>query len=177
MENLGNEELSALAAIFAQTITYNQRSPEIPRHKIELKRTWSSLHPAVRSAMLMWAFLLVIALLNSFTAGTSLLFSYPIQLMLYVGNGYLAGRFALNDGRHSSELVRIGAVAGFIAWILPPVYYIVLGLMPSGLGNLMGLGALFLCGSIDLAIHATCSAFGAWFVGRNRKEDPEMYDY
>lgn len=139
---------------------------------------WASQHPGVRSALIMWGFLLVIAMINTFTGTTSLLFCYPIQLILYVANGYLAGYFALDSGRHPTEFARIGAIAGFVAWILPMAFYLIaglgLGFVTLGVGTIVGLGVWFLCGPIDLAIHASCAAFGAWFYGRNKGE-PDLF--
>lgn len=140
---------------------------------------WQSQHPGVRSAIVMWGLLLVVALINSFTGGTSILFFYPVQLLLYIANGYLAGYYALTSGRHPSDLSQIGAIAGFVAWILPAVYYVVfgliLGVVTFGIGAIVGFGVWLLCGPIDLAIHAILAAFGAWLYGRNYNYQEEEY--
>lgn len=131
---------------------------------------WNGLPPSARAALIMWVFLLAIATINSFTGTTSLIFCYPIQLLLYVGNGYMAGRFALDSGYSSSDLPRVGATAGLIAWIAPTLFYFVfgalLGIVTIGAGFIVGAAICIVCGPIDLAIHATCAAFGGWFAGR-----------
>jgi hypothetical protein len=127
-----------------------------------------SLHPGIRSAVLLWAFLIGIAVLNSFTGGTSVVFCYPVQLLLYVGNGALASYFALNSGYHTAALPRVGAIAGLVAWVLPALFYLVfgfiLGLVTFGIG-FVGVATWVLCGPVDLAIQVTCGALGAWLYG------------
>jgi len=139
---------------------------------------WGGLHPGIRSAAIMWVLLMGIAVLHSFTAGASLALCYPVQVLLYVANGALASYFALGSGYHSSDLPRVGAIAGFVAWILPAAYYLVfgifLGLVTLGIG-FVGIAALVLCGPIDLAIHAACGAIGAWLYGRRYTGETEWY--
>lgn len=136
-------------------------------------RGWHGLPPSLRSALIMWLFLFGIALFNSFTGHTSIIFCYPIQWLLYIANGYVAGRFALDDGASKSELARVGALAGFFAWIMPAVYYVVFsalfGLVTLGVG-LVGMVFLLICGPIDLVLHAVFGIFGAWLAGRNHQE-------
>ena len=89
---------------------------------------WQGLHPSVRSALIFCTLLLGVALLNAFT-GVSIIICYPVQLLLYVGNGALAGSFALGAGYSATDLPRVGAIAGFAAWILPAIFYLVFGLL------------------------------------------------
>ncbi len=130
---------------------------------------WGRLHPGIRSAVILWVFLLVVALVNSLTGGASVVFCYPVQLLLYVGNGALAGFFAVGSGYRVEELAQVGAVAGLVAWLLPTLYYVVfgliLGLVTLGAG-LFGVAAWLLCGPVDLAVQAVCGAFGGWLYGR-----------
>jgi len=130
---------------------------------------WERLHPSIRSALILWAFLIGIAVINALTGGTSVVFCYPVQLLLYMANGALAGYFASGSGYRTADLPRIGAIAGFVAWILPALFYLVfgliLGLVTVGIGFL-GVAAWLICGPVDLAIQATCGALGAWLYGR-----------
>lgn len=130
---------------------------------------WGRLHPGIRSAVILWVFLLVVALVNSLTGGASIVFCYPVQLLLYVGNGALAGFFAVESGYRVEELARAGAVAGLVAWLLPTLYYVVfgliLGLVTLGAG-LFGVATWLVCGPVDLVVQAICGAFGAWLYGR-----------
>lgn len=131
---------------------------------------WQGLHPGVRSALIFWIILLAIALLNSLTGGTSLVFCYPVQVLLYVANGALAAHFAIGSGYHTSDLSKVGAIAGLVAWVMPAAYYLIfgllLGLVSLGVGWLVGAIGWLLCGPIDLAIHALFAALGAWLYGR-----------
>ncbi len=134
------------------------------------KNFWEGLHPGVRSALIFWIVLLALALLNSFTGGTSLVFCYPVQILLYAANGALAAYFALRSGHHTSDLPRVGAIAGLVAWVMPAVYYLIVGLLLGiatlGVGWLVGAAGWLLCGPIDLSIHALFAALGAWLYGR-----------
>jgi len=131
---------------------------------------WERLHPSIRSALILWAFLIGIAVINVLTGGTSVVFCYAVQLLLYAANGALAGHFALGSGYQSSDLPSVGAIAGFIAWILPALFYLVfdviLGLVTLGIGFL-GLAVWVLCGPIDLVIQVICGAIGGWLYGRS----------
>lgn len=130
---------------------------------------WAGLHPGVRSAVLLWLFLVAIAVINSLTGGTSVVFCYPVQLLIYAANGVLAGYFALGSGYHHSDLPRVGIIAGLVAWILPALFYLIfsliLGLVTLGIG-FFGIATWILCGPIELAIQATCGVLGAWAYGR-----------
>lgn len=130
---------------------------------------WEGLHPGVRSALWFWLFLLGIAVLNTLTGGGSVVICYPLQLLLYVANGALAARLALAAGYAAVDLPRVGAIAGFVAWILPAVYYLVfdllLGIFTLGIG-LVGVATWVLCGPIELIVQTICGAIGAWLYGR-----------
>lgn len=134
---------------------------------------WERLHPSVRAASLMWVVLLAVALINSFTGGSSILFCYPVQILLYVANGYLAGHFAQKSGYPISELTRVGSIAGLIGWVMPAIYYIVFGLLLGvitlGIGFVTLVGAC-LFGPVDLAVHAGSGALGGWLYGRQHED-------
>lgn len=146
-------------------------------------RFGSGLHPGVRSALIVSGVVLLISFINAFTAGTSVIFCYPVQLLIYVGNGALGAYFALNSGYDVYRLPRVGAVAGAVAWILPAAFYLigslVLGLFTLGVGFL-GVAVWLLCGPVDLAIHVMCAMFGAWLYGRfsgGSSQKQEIFPY
>lgn len=125
---------------------------------------FGGLPPSLRAAMIMWTFVGMVAFINTFTAGTALLLTFPLQLILYMITGALAANFALNDGYEQSGLPTVGAQAGFFNWILPAVIYLVLSLVGISVGiGLFGIAAWILCGPIDLGVHVVMGAFGAWF--------------
>lgn len=129
---------------------------------------WDGLHPGVRSGLIFTVFYVIVALINAFSAGTSIVFCYPVQLVLYVVNGALAGYFASSSEEHSGELAQVGAIAGLSAWVLPAIAYFILGLFfgfaTFGIGLISLLGCL-ICGPVDLAIQALLGALGAWAYG------------
>lgn len=146
----------------------------------KLKGLGSGLHPSIRSALIIWVALFVIAMLNSFTGGSSILFCYGAQVLVYLGNGVLSGYFALSSGYRSSELAKVGALAGLIGWILPAVFYLifglVLGLVAAPIG-IFGIALWILCGPVDLAIQVICGLIGAILYGRFGGGGMEEDDY
>ncbi len=127
------------------------------------------LPASLRAAAILWAVMLGLAIINTFTAGASIIFTYPGQLLLYLFNGGLAAYFALNEGTRQDDLPRLGAIAGFWLWVLPALFYIVgsllLGLFTFGVGWLGVLGFV-LCGPVDLAVEALLGMTGAWLYGK-----------
>lgn len=137
---------------------------------------WGGMHPSLRSAIIVWIFLLAIALVNSLTAGSSIVFCYPVQLLLYVANGALAARFALDSGYAVADLPRVGAFAALLGWLAPALFYFVVGILLGivTLGAaLVGVVLCVACGPIDLAFHAACGALGAYLYGRFSGIPPE----
>lgn len=146
-------------------------------------RFGSGLHPGIRSALIVWGIILLISLINAFTAGTSVIFCYPVQLLVYVGNGALGAHFALGSGYDTPSLPQVGAVAGAVAWVLPAAFYfigsLILGIFTLGIG-FFGMAVWLLCGPVDLAIHVMFAMFGAWLYGRysgGSSSNQESYPY
>lgn len=130
---------------------------------------WEGLHPGVRSGLIFTVFYVVVALINAFSAGVSIVVCYPVQLLLYVANGGLAGYFASSSETYRDELAQVGAVAGLAAWVLPAIAYFILGIFfgfaTLGVGFFSLIGCI-VCGPVDLAIQALLGALGAWGYGR-----------
>lgn len=152
---------------------------DLARDPQEITSYGAGLHPGIKSALIVSGIVLVISVINALTAGTSVIFCYPVQLIIYGCNGWLGAYFALNSGYSKESLLRVGATAGAVAWILPAAFYVigslVLGLFTFGIGFL-GTAMLLLCGPVDLAIHVLCAMFGAWLHGRNATpNDPYPY--
>lgn len=133
------------------------------------KGSWNRLHPGIRSALALGVVLLGLNILQTLSAGTSLIVCLPIQVMLFGVNGGLAAYFALQSGYHTSDLPRVGVVAGFFGWILPSIFYlifgVILGLVTFGIGFL-GIAAWILCFPISLMTQIILGAGGAWLYGR-----------
>lgn len=137
---------------------------------------WGSMHPSLRSAVIIWVFLIAFALVNSFTAGGSIVICYPLQLLLYLANGALAARFALDSGYSVSDLPRLGAFAALLGWLAPAIFYFVLGILLGVVtlgAALIGTVLCIACGPIDLALHAACGALGAYLYGQFSGIPPE----
>ena len=129
---------------------------------------WYRLHPAIKSALVFTLFIVGATVLNSLSLGMSLLLCYPLQILIYVANGFLAGYFAIGAHYRRGDLPRIGAIAGALLWILPALLYIIFGVL-LGISTL-GIGFLSLvtwlvCAPVDLIVQAACGAIGAWLYG------------
>lgn len=126
---------------------------------------WDRLHPSIKSAALIWLGVLVLQIINVVTVGVSLVIAYPLQLLIYVGNGALAAYIADGDEYPEDEFVRIGAGAGValsaLTWVVYVVLIFVLGVATLGVGW-TGLLSCIICGPIDLLVAVLCSALGAW---------------
>lgn len=146
---------------------------------------WGRVHPGIRSGVLLWALFVAIALMHSLTGGSSAAICYPIQILLYIGNGVLAAYMALGSGFDQTDLPRVGAVAGMVAWVLPAFFYLVfvviLGMATLGIG-FVGIATWVLCGPVDLAIQIGCGSLGAWGYGNftggtGAPHESDSYDY
>jgi hypothetical protein len=130
--------------------------------------------PAVlRAALLAWAGILVLQIVNVLTVGVSLIVFYPLQGLLYVAGGALAAHFAYEDVYQrdiaQTDIVREGAGAGLVlsilSWLAYAVLIFVLGVLSLGAGWLGCLSFAF-CLPGDLAVGAALGALGAWLFQR-----------
>lgn len=130
---------------------------------------FGSIPPGVRAGLITGVFLVGAGLISSFTGGTAAVFCFPVLLLIYAGNGVLAGYFAGRSGTDAADFPKTGAVAGLVAWGLSALYYLIIapiiGLATVGLGFL-DIARWVLCGPIDLAVQVALAALGAWAYGR-----------
>lgn len=128
---------------------------------------WDNLHPSIKAAVIVWLGVLVLQIVNVVTVGLSLVVSYPVQLLIYVGNGALAAYFADEGSYAQSDLVRTGAVAGagliVLTWIVYVVRIFILGVATLGVGR-TGLLSCVICGPADVVVSVLCGILGAWLV-------------
>jgi hypothetical protein len=135
------------------------------------KGLWRKLHPGIRSSLILGAFWLGLTLLQSFSAGFSLLLCFPIHWMLYIANGVLASRLATTSGYQSADMPKVGAIAGLVGWILPALFYlifhVILGIVTFGVG-FFGIATWIIFGPLDLAFQISLAALGAVLFRRYR---------
>lgn len=130
---------------------------------------FGSIPPGVRAGLITGVFLVGAGLISSFTGGTAAVFCFPVLLLIYAGNGALAGYFAGHSGADAADFSKTGAIAGLVAWGFSALYYLVIapivGLATIGLGFL-DVARWVLCGPIDLAVQVALGALGSWAYGR-----------
>lgn len=123
--------------------------------------------PFLRSAIIVTVGLFALQIVNVLTVGIALLVSYPLLILIYIGNGALAGYFANQDGIVETAFhqgLLSGLVVGVLEWIIYGLLISVFGVLTIGFGY-VGLIAC-LCAPVDIIIAAGFSGLGSWIVGR-----------
>ena len=107
----------------------------------------AGLHPSLRAAIFVAIPFTIVDFFNYYSAGTALVLSLPLQIILYGGVGALAAKFASDAGRESSPLPFTGALAGLALWLFSTVVNTVISLIigASTLGATLILGIPYLC--------------------------------
>ncbi len=70
-----------------------------------VSRFWSSLTPSTQAALALALPYTLVDALHYYTAGSALVFSFPILIILYLWCGSLAARFASSSLSEKSELL------------------------------------------------------------------------
>ena len=148
------------------------------------KVSLSSVPPFLKASMIVVVGLIVMQVINVMTVGISLIVFYPIQLVIYLGNGALAAHFAKQEG-FDDVWVQQGALAGLtfgiIEWVIYAILISVLGAITLGLGWFTGGIACLICGPLDILVAVGLGAFGAlllgWITGTKSKEPWNGDDY
>jgi hypothetical protein len=127
-----------------------------------ISRLFFSFTPASRAVILFAVPFTLVDALHYYTAGTALIFSLPIVIIIYLYCGAQAAKFAHLDGQDLEALPRIGRSAGLRLWLTSTVINtllaIILGFASFGF-SLLG-GAAYLC--LFAPLHAIGSALVGW---------------
>lgn len=89
----------------------------------------------------------IVDAVHYYTAGTALVVSLPLVILMYLSCGALAGKFAAAGSAAGSEMSRIGAAAGAKLWLFSTVVNSVIGVVigATSFGVTLFLGIPYLC--------------------------------
>jgi len=128
-------------------------------------RLYKSFTPASRAAILFAIPFTVVDAVHYYTAGTALLFSLPLLVLIYLVCGWVAAVIASQEQVDLSKLPGTGRSAGLRLWLTSTVINTLLAVVILGflsLGITMLSAAVYLC----LApLHALGSALMGWLGG------------
>lgn len=144
---------------------------------------WKSFNPSTRAALALALPYTLVDAVHYFTAGSALVFSFPILIILYLWCGALAARFSAADGNAAVQWPPSGFKAGITLWFISTLVNaliaVLVGVASLGLTVTLGVPFLLLCGPVFLV----ASGFGGWlgargYVAIRRRIEPfiEHYD-
>jgi len=130
---------------------------------------FSRLSPASKAALIFAVPFTAADFFNYYSAGTSLIISLPVQIILYIACGALAAYFASNLGEYSTNLFAVGAKAGFTLWLISTVVNTILalifGALTFGGALLLGLPYLCLCAPVQAIGGILMGGMGGFILG------------
>jgi hypothetical protein len=130
-----------------------------------LSRLYRSFSPASRAVILFAIPFTMIDAIHYFTAGSALIFSFPLLFLTYLLCGMFAARIAIQDKPDVSNLPHIGRSAAFRLWLTSTVINTLLAMFfgVASLGLSLLSGVLYLC--VFAPLHAVGSALVGWLGG------------
>ena len=139
----------------------------------------SRFPPRVRAAAIFAIPFIVADFFNYFSAGTALVFTLPILAIMYFACGWLAAKYAKNEGSIASPAYS-GAIAGLLLWAISlavnTIIGLVLGTITLGATLLLGLPYICICAPIQLLGGGLMGAFGGWLSGKYSQGGPQKPD-
>jgi len=130
-----------------------------------LKILYESFTPASRAAILFAIPFTVVDAIHYYTAGTTLIFSFPLLALIYLLCGGLAAKITYQEALDSDKLPAAGSSAGLRLWltstVINTIVVMILGFASLGV-TLLG-GAVYLC--VFAPFHALGSAMVGWLGG------------
>ncbi len=127
---------------------------------------WNSFSPSTRAALTLALPYTLVDAVHYFTAGSALVFSFPILIILYLWCGALAARFSAADGNTAVQWPPSGFKAGITLWFISTLVNaliaVLVGVASLGLTVALGVPYLLICGPIFLV----ASGLGGWLGAR-----------
>ena len=121
-----------------------------------------SFTPSSRAAILFAVPFTLVDAIHYYTAGSALIFSFPLMGLIYLLCGALAAWLAHLDGQELGKLPAAGRSAGLRLWLTSTVINTLLALILgfASLGITLLGGAVYLC--LFAPLHALGSALVGW---------------
>jgi hypothetical protein len=145
----------------------SERLPQPSKSKII--RFYRSFSPSSRAALIFVIPFAIVDAIHYYTAGTALVLSLPLVIIFYSSCGFLAGRFASQEGGETDVLVNIGAIAGGKLWFLSTLVNMLIaafvGASSLGITLFLGIPYLLLCAPILMIGGLLLGGLGGYFYG------------
>ena len=108
---------------------------------------FSNLVPSTKAALILAIPFTILDAVHYYTAGTALIISLPLMLLVYLFCGALAGIFVNDSNKDRSDFIKIGVVAGLKLWFLSTTINTLISVIigASSLGMTIFLGIPYLC--------------------------------
>ena len=124
-------------------------------------RLYRSFSPASRAAILFTIPFTLVDAIHYYTAGTSLLLSFPLVVLIYLACGVVAARMATQDNPTADKLFRVGGMAGLRLWLTSTA----INTLISVLLGFVSLGITIVGTILYLCFSAPLHALGSWLIG------------
>jgi len=130
-----------------------------------MMRVYRSFSPAARAALLFAVPFTVFDALHYYTAGTALIFSAPLLIVVYMLCGAHAAKLARRAGASDHSWAAAGRSAGVRLWLISTTINTLVSLLLgfASLGRALASGAFYLC--LFAPFHLVGSALAGWLGG------------
>ena len=122
---------------------------------------YRSFTPASQAAILFAIPFTLVDAIHYYTAGTALVFSLPLLVLIYLLCGALAAKIAYQDALDVNKLPPIGRSAALRLWLTSTV----LNTLIAVIFGIVSLGVTLLSGAVYLCLFAPFHALGSALVG------------
>lgn len=131
-----------------------------------IHRLYHSFTPASRAAILFALPFTLIDAIHYYTAGTALVFSFPLLALIYMICGAVAVKIATSEGVETDRITQVGRSAGWRLWLVSTITNTLIATLLGfvSLGGTLASGVVYLC--LFAPFHAVgsvlASSLGGW---------------
>jgi hypothetical protein len=134
-------------------------------------RFYNSLAPSTRAALIFSIPFTIVDAIHYYTAGTAVVISLPIVLLVYLVCGVVAAKLALHLVLTQSEIIREGMLAGIKLWgistLINTIISLIVGAASLGATLFLGIPYLCLCApvyAVGGALTASVGSYAYWNI-------------
>ena len=129
-----------------------------------LFRFYRSFSPASRAVILFAIPFSVIDAIHYYTAGTALIFSFPLLIIVYLLCGAKAASITFQESPDTGNLASVGRSAGLRLWLTSTILNTIIAVIMVGVSLGMSIvgGAIYLCFA---PLHMIGSSLVGWLGG------------